>query len=61
VLFWGVPGMPVWLDWSVWSRASWLFVWIVAGAAAYFIALQLVGLRLASLWQLRHDGDQGSA
>jgi hypothetical protein len=39
----------------------WLFVWIMAGAAAYFIALQLVGLRLASLWQQRHNQGQGSA
>jgi len=61
VLFWGVQGMPVWLDWSVWSRVLWLFVWIMAGAAAYFIALQLVGLRLASLWQQRHNQGQGSA
>jgi putative peptidoglycan lipid II flippase len=61
VLFLGVPGMPVWLDWTVWSRVSWLFVWIMAGAAAYFIALQLVGLRLRSLWQLQHDDDQGPA
>jgi putative peptidoglycan lipid II flippase len=61
VLFWGVPDMPVWLDWGVWSRVSWLFVWIMAGAAAYFITLQLAGLRLASLWQQRHDGGQGPA
>ena len=57
VLFWGIPVMPVWLDWSVWSRVSALFVCIMAGAAAYFIALQLVGLRLRSLWQHRHDED----
>jgi len=57
VLFWGMPTMQVWLDWSVWSRVSALFVCIMAGAAAYFIALQLVGLRLKSLWQHRHDED----
>jgi putative peptidoglycan lipid II flippase len=61
VLFWGVPGMQVWLDWSAWSRISGLFVSITAGAAAYFIVLQLVGLRLRSLWKIRHDEDQGSA
>jgi putative peptidoglycan lipid II flippase len=61
VLFWGVPGMQVWLDWSVWLRISGLFVSITAGAAAYFIVLQLVGLRLRSLWKIRHDEDQGSA
>lgn len=56
VLFWGVPGMPVWLDWSVWSRVSGLFIWVMAGAAAYFIVLHLAGLRLGSLWQHPHDG-----
>jgi len=61
VLFWGVQGMQVWLDWSVWSRVFWLFVWIMAGAATYFIILQLLGLRLASLWQQRHNQGQGSA
>jgi len=55
VLFWGTPAIPVWLDWSVWSRVSGLFIWILAGAGAYFIALHLVGLRLMSLWQRRHD------
>jgi putative peptidoglycan lipid II flippase len=57
VLFWGSPAMPVWLDWSVWSRVSGLFVWIMAGASAYFIALSLVGLRLRSLWQHPHAED----
>jgi len=57
VLFWGTPTMTVWLDWSVWSRISGLFIWILAGAVAYFIALHLVGLRLRSLWQQRHDGE----
>jgi peptidoglycan biosynthesis protein MviN/MurJ (putative lipid II flippase) len=52
-----MPTMQVWLDWSVWSRLSGLFVCIMAGAAAYFIVLQLVGLRLRSLWQHRHDED----
>lgn len=57
VLFWGTPAMPVWLDWSVWSRVSGLFIWIVVGAGAYFIALRLVGLRLRTLWQRPHDGE----
>jgi putative peptidoglycan lipid II flippase len=57
VLFWGTPATQVWLDWSVWSRVFGLFVWILAGAGAYFIALHLAGLRLMSLWQRRHDGD----
>jgi len=55
VLFQGVPVMPVWLDWSVWSRVSGLFIWVIAGAAAYFIALHLAGLRLRSLWRPPHD------
>jgi putative peptidoglycan lipid II flippase len=55
VLFWGTPALPVWLDWSVWSRVGGLFVWILAGAGAYFIALHLAGLRLMSLWQRRYD------
>ena len=58
VLYWGSPAMPVWLDWSVWSRVSGLFIWIMAGTGAYFIALHLVGLRLRSLWQHPHDGGQ---
>ena len=57
VLFWGIPAMPVWLDWSVWSRVSGLFIWVIAGAAAYFIALHLAGLRLGSLWRHPHDGE----
>ena len=57
VLFWGTPAMPVWLDWSVWSRVSGLFIWIVVGAGAYFIALHLVGLRLGSLWRRPHDAE----
>jgi putative peptidoglycan lipid II flippase len=57
VLFWGTPALQVWLDWSVWSRVSGLFLWIMAGAAAYFIALHLAGLRLMDLWQQRRDGD----
>ena len=57
VLFWGTPAMPVWLDWSVWSRVSGLFIWIVVGAGAYFIALHLAGLRLGSLWRRPHDAE----
>jgi len=57
VLFWGMPAMPVWLDWSVWSRVSGLLVWVMAGAGTYFIALYLVGLRLRSLWRHPHDED----
>ena len=57
VLFWGTPAMPVWLDWSVWSRVSGLFIWVVVGAGAYFIALHLAGLRLGSLWRRPHDAE----
>jgi putative peptidoglycan lipid II flippase len=56
VLFWGTPAMPVWLDWSVWSRVSGLFAWIMVGAGAYFIALYLAGLRPGGLWKRPHDG-----
>jgi putative peptidoglycan lipid II flippase len=55
VLFWAVPAMPVWLDWSVWSRVTGLLLWVLVGAGAYFSALYLVGLRLRSLWQHPHD------
>jgi putative peptidoglycan lipid II flippase len=40
-----------WLDASVWDRAAWLAVVVCAGAASYFIALLISGVRPA---QFRH-------
>ena len=40
-----------WLDASVWDRAAWLGIVVIAGAASYFIALLISGMRPA---QLRH-------
>ena len=53
LLYWGMPATQTWLDWTVWSRMSGLMVWVTAGAAIYFIALHLCGLRIKALWQYR--------
>jgi len=55
VLLLGMPALQVWLEWSAWSRVSGLLVWVLAGAASYFIALHLCGLRIKTLLQQHHD------
>jgi putative peptidoglycan lipid II flippase len=55
VLVLGMPSLPVWLEWSAWSRVGGLLEWVVAGAASYFIALQLCGLHIKTLLQHRQD------
>jgi putative peptidoglycan lipid II flippase len=52
----GMLNQPLtwWLSSSVVERSSWLGVVVVAGAAAYFIALLVVGIRPS---QLRHRSD----
>jgi putative peptidoglycan lipid II flippase len=39
------PGLPVWLDWTVFQRAMNLSLWVIVGMAFYFVALLLVGVR----------------
>ena len=55
VLMLGMPPLQIWLEWSAWSRVGGLLLWVLAGAASYFIALQLCGLRIKTLLQQRHD------
>lgn len=55
VLLLGMPALQAWLEWSAWSRVSGLLVWVLAGAASYFIALRLCGLRIKTLLQQHHD------
>jgi putative peptidoglycan lipid II flippase len=55
VLVLGTPSLPVWLEGSVWSRVTSLLVWVIAGAAVYFMVLHLCGLRIRTLLQQRHD------
>jgi putative peptidoglycan lipid II flippase len=56
LLLWGVPPIESWLQWSAGERAWRLVVWVLAGAAAYLLALRMVGVRLTSLW---HYGQHG--
>jgi putative peptidoglycan lipid II flippase len=53
VLLGWVPATGEWLAWSAGERVAALLLWVVAGAAVYFLALRLGGLRLQSLWQHR--------
>jgi putative peptidoglycan lipid II flippase len=55
VLVLGMPSLQVWLEGSVWSRVTSLLVWVMAGAAVYFIVLHLCGLRIRTLLQQRQD------
>ncbi|HET9679175.1 MAG TPA: murein biosynthesis integral membrane protein MurJ [Gammaproteobacteria bacterium] len=45
VLWWRVPALSVWLDWSATERASQLALLIGMGLVAYVLALLLVGVR----------------
>ncbi len=45
-LAWLAPEWQAWLTWSVWTRAGWLAVLVVAGAAVYFAWLAAFGVRL---------------
>jgi len=47
----GVPALEIWLHWSAGARTWHLLFWVLAGMAGYLVALRLVGVRLASLWQ----------
>ncbi|WP_089714451.1 murein biosynthesis integral membrane protein MurJ [Halomonas daqiaonensis] len=45
-LAWLAPEWQAWLDWSVWTRAGWLAVLVLAGVAVYFAWLMAFGVRI---------------
>lgn len=49
MLWWGAGDLDAWLAWSGMQRVGWLALWVAAGAAVYFTALWLLGLRPAQL------------
>ena len=54
VLVWAVPGIGDWLEWTAGQRVMQLLLWVLAGIAAYFIALRVAGLQLSSIWRQGH-------
>ena len=40
-----VPSLSVWLDWGVYQRVLNLSLWVLAGAACYFVWLLMLGIR----------------
>jgi len=54
VLALGMPALQVWLAWPVGSRVTGLLVWVMVGAAVYFLLLHLGGLRVRTLMQQVH-------
>jgi len=44
-LLWYAPDDSAWTHWSLWQRLSELAVMVIGGAASYFVALLLMGLR----------------
>ena len=56
LLLWGVPSIDAWLQWHAGERVWRLLFWVLAGAAAYLLALRVAGVRLAGLW---HYGQHG--
>jgi putative peptidoglycan lipid II flippase len=54
LLAWYVPGVEDWLGWTAGTRVTQLLVWVLAGIAAYFIALRITGLRLLAMWRHEH-------
>jgi putative peptidoglycan lipid II flippase len=57
LLSWGVQPLQAWLEWDAGRRVGVLLFWVLAGAAMYFLALRLAGLRLNSLWSQEHAPD----
>jgi putative peptidoglycan lipid II flippase len=51
LLLFGMQPVQEWLNWTAWYRVTGLFGWVVAGAAVYFLALWLLGLRWKPLWK----------
>ncbi len=51
VLIWAVPGVGDWLGWTAGQRVTQLMLWVLAGIAAYFMALRVTGLRLLAIWR----------
>jgi len=49
LLFFGVAELRYWQDWGVLKRASYLLIWVGAGALSYFAGLCLMGLRLKDM------------
>ncbi len=45
LLYWFVPEAELWLDWDVMARVMQLALWILFGAASYFIVLFVTGIR----------------
>lgn len=45
VLWFGVPDLPEWLQWSGLQRTMNLLIWVVIGGVAYGLALLLFGMR----------------
>ncbi len=50
VLLWGAGDLQAWFAWSGGERVLQLFLWVFAGAAAYFASIWLLGLRYRALW-----------
>lgn len=51
VLWWGVGELQQWFAWDGLTRARQLLFWIAVGAAVYFFALLVSGVRFRRLWQ----------
>ena len=51
-LWWFGGGIDAWLGYGAWERALRLSACVVGGAAIYFAALRVSGLRYAQLRQL---------
>jgi putative peptidoglycan lipid II flippase len=50
VVLWGTPASELWAGLTGFQRGVQIGVWIVAGIAAYLVALRLAGLRLSIFW-----------
>ena len=55
VLFWAVPKLAIWFDWSAGWRVAMLLLWVSVGAGVYFIGLYVAGFRL-NQFRAAHPG-----
>jgi len=54
---WGGGDTGAWLAMPAWQRAVKLMLWVASGAALYFGALHLMGVRLRALWLARETAE----
>jgi len=57
LIIWGGGDTAAWLAMPAWQRAVKLMLWVGLGAALYFGALHLMGVRLRALWLARETAE----